>query len=55
MSTTSSIASEALWEAQQDANRAEARVERRAALKRFAVVFGLIALTLAVATVFARV
>ena len=54
MSTTSSTATEVLWQAQQDAARAEARVESRAAWKRFAVALGLIALTVSVAALFAR-
>lgn len=51
---TSATASEVLWTAQQDAGRAQARLEGREALTRFAVVFALIVFTLAAATVFAR-
>lgn len=55
MSRSPSIASELLWEARQNADRAAARVESRAAWKRQAAALCLIALTLAVATIFARV
>lgn len=50
---SSFAASELLWEEQQRADRARTKVERRAWLKRFALVFGLIVLALAVATGFA--